>query len=275
MSYVLRHADCFDVLPTLQDKSIDLVLADLPYGTTACGWDVPLPTAQLWSHYRRVTKPGAAIVLTAVNPFASELIASNRAWFRYEWVWEKTSAKGHLSARNRPLRAHELVLVFSSGQGTYNPQKWQVAEELRTKRKTLTMTGSVGVYGAEKKQRRLDDGSRFPRSVIKIGNAASKVAGRNFHPTQKPVDLMEYFIKTYSNPGEVVLDNCMGSGTTGVAAIALGRSFIGIEREQKYFEIAEARLKAVAETRRAGSAGSPPPAVFSDPTPVQRGGTVR
>ncbi len=237
--------DCLELMHGIDAESVDMVLADLPYGVTALEWDKEISVEHLWSHYRRLLKPTGIVVLTAINPFAARLIASNEKWFRYEWVWEKTSAKGHLSASKRPLRAHELVLVFSPQSTTYNPQKWTIEEALRTKRKTLTMTGSVGAYGAEKKQRRLDDGSRFPRSVVKFGNAASKITERNFHPTQKPVDLMEYFIRTYTNQGDTVLDNCMGSGTTGVACLRTGRNFIGIEKDARYFSIAQERLELV------------------------------
>lgn len=238
----MRQGDCLELMRDLPDASVDLILCDLPYGTTACKWDKELPLPELWANYRRILKPNGAAVLTAMNPFAARLIVSNHEWFRYEWVWEKTSAKGHMSAALRPLRAHELVLVFSPKQPTYNPQKWKIEEAKRTKRKTLTMTGSVGVYGVEQKQRKLDDGSRFPRSVVKFGNAPSKIATRNFHPTQKPVALMEYLIRTYTNGGDVVMDNCMGSGTTGVACMNTGRHFIGFEKDPVYFELAKQRV---------------------------------
>lgn len=243
----LIHGDCLELMAQIDSQSVDMVLCDLPYGATALEWDQKLPIVELWGHYRRVLKSDGAVVLTAINPFAANLVISNPSWFRYEWVWEKTSAKGHMSAALRPLRAHELVLVFAPKQPKYNPQKWQIEESKRTKRKTLTMTGSVGAYGVEKKQRRLDDGSRFPRSVMKFGNAASKIASRNFHPTQKPVALMEYLIRTYTHPGDVVLDNCMGSGTTGVACLKTGRHFIGIEKDPGFFSIAQQRLAAESE----------------------------
>lgn len=238
----LYLGDCLKLMKGLPDSSVDLILCDLPYGMTALDWDKEIPLLDLWGQYRRVLKENGAVVLTAVNPFAARLIVSNPTWFRYEWVWEKTSAKGHLSAALRPLRAHELVLVFFANQPTYNPQKWKIDEALRTKRKTLTMTGSVGAYGSEKKQRKLDDGSRFPRSVVKVGNASSKVAARNMHPTQKPLELMEYLVKTYTNEGDVVLDNCMGSGTTGLACKNTARRFIGMELDSLYFDIASTRI---------------------------------
>lgn len=224
-------------------ESVDMILADLPYGMTALEWDRELPLGSLWNHYERVLKPSGVVALTAINPFAARLIISNVSWFRYDWVWEKTSAKGHLSAASRPLRAHELVLIFSPRQPPYNPQMWRIPEHLRTKRKTLTMTGSVGVYGSERKQRRLDDGSRFPRSVIKFGNAASKIAARNFHKTQKPVELLEYLIRTYTSPGETVLDNVMGSASTGVACLNTERYFIGIEKNETIFDVGVNRLR--------------------------------
>lgn len=243
----LLNGDCLELMRDISDQSINLILCDLPYGATSLDWDKPLPMVDLWSHYKRILKPDGVVVLTAMNPFAANLIASNPNWFRYEWVWEKTSAKGHMSAALRPLRAHELILIFAPKQPTYNPQKWKIEEARRTKRKTLTMTGSVGAYGVERKQRKLDDGSRFPRSVIKFGNAPSKVAARNFHPTQKPLALMEYFVRTYSNPGDTVLDNCMGSGTTGVACLNLGRRFIGIEKNREYFDVAQQRILSATD----------------------------
>lgn len=252
---LLMQGDCLEAMSLILDSSVDLVIADLPYGATALEWDTEIPADLLWAHYRRILKPNGAVVLTAINPFAARLIMSNIDWFRYEWVWEKTSAKGHMSAALRPLRAHELVLVFSPKRTTYNPQKWQIEEEKRTKRKTLTMTGSVGAYGHEQKQRKLDDGSRFPRSVVKFGNAPSKVASRNFHPTQKPVELMEYLVRTYSNPGEVVLDNVMGSGTTGVACVNTGRHFIGIEKDPTHFATAQRRIREAGKAPGSVGAG--------------------
>lgn len=243
----LFHGNCLDIMPSIAPNSVDMILADPPYGITALSWDAVIPINDMWMCARRLLKPDGVMVLTAINPFAAQLIVSNLDWFRYEWVWEKTSAKGHLSAALRPLRAHELVLVFSRKQPTYNPQKWQIDESKRTKRKTLTMTGSVGAYGSERKQRKIDDGTRFPRSVMKFGNAPSKIASRNLHPTQKPVELMEYLIRTYSNEGETVLDFCMGSGTTGIAALNTGRKFIGMESDDKYFEVAKARINSALE----------------------------
>ena len=236
--------DCFEHMATLPDASVDMILCDLPYGMTACAWDIELPLLDLWEQYRRVLKPNGAILLSAINPYAAKLIVSNASWFQYEWVWEKTSAKGHMSAASRPLRAHELVLVFAPKPSVYNPQKWQIEETKRTKRKTLTITGSVGAYGVEQKQRKLDDGSRFPRSVLKFGNASSKVASRNLHPTQKPVALFEYLIRTYTDAGQVVLDNTAGSGTTAIAAENAGRKWICIERDPDYY------AKAVERVRR-------------------------
>lgn len=251
----LYLGDSLELMSSLADSSINMILCDLPYGATALEWDKELSPTALWSHYRRVLAPNGVVVLTAMNPFAAKLIVSNPEWFRYEWVWEKTSAKGHMSAALRPLRAHELVLVFSPKQPTYNPQKWQIEEAKRTKRKTLTMTGSVGAYGVEQKQRKLDDGSRFPRSVVKFGNAPSKIAARNFHPTQKPVALMEYLIRTYSNEGDAVLDNCMGSGTTGVACAMHGRRFVGMEMLPEYFDIACERIKKAYQSVQSESFG--------------------
>lgn len=239
----LYVGDCLELMKKIPDASVDMILADLPYGVTALEWDKEIPLPDLWGQYKRILTPSGVVSLTAMNPFAARLIVSNPTWFRYEWVWEKTSAKGHMSSALRPLRAHELVLIFSPKQPTYNPQKWQIEETKRTKRKTLTMTGSDGAYGVEKKQRKLDDGSRFPRSVVKFGNAPSKIAARNFHPTQKPLELMEYLVQTYTNEGDIVLDNCMGSGTTGVACANTGRRFIGMEMLPEYFDMACKRIE--------------------------------
>lgn len=259
MSLVLRHADCFDVLPTLRDRSVDLVLADLPYGTTQCAWDTEMPLERLWSQYDRICR--GPVVLFAQSPFDKVLGVSNIKALKYEWIWEKTNATGHLNAKKAPMKAHENVLVFYDKQPTYNPVKTfgHVRKAAKKRGDGSEVYGKQNLEGLS-----YDSTERYPRSVIKF---ASDKQTSNLHPTQKPLALCEYLIRTYSNPGDTVLDNCMGSGTTGVAALTLGRNFIGIERDQKYFGIAEPRIAAVADTRRTDVAESPPRDPFSEQAP--------
>lgn len=239
----LYHGDCLEVMAQLPDNSVDMILCDLPYGTTACKWDTVIPFEPLWAQYRRIAKRNAAIVLTASQPFTTALIASNMREFKYELIWEKPKATGHALCNVRPMKAHENVLVFCRERETYNPQK--VAGK--------PYKGGVGVaespeFSTGKVRYGSADGSRFPRSVLQFKNASFE--SRNQHPTQKPVALMEYMIRTYTYEGETVLDNCMGSGTTGVACANTGRQFIGIERDDKYFAIASERI-AAAELKAA------------------------
>jgi site-specific DNA-methyltransferase (adenine-specific) len=241
---VIHWADCLTVMPLMPDASVDMVLCDLPYGTTACPWDFVIPPEALWKQYKRIVKPNGAIVLTATQPFTTQLIASNLQSFKYEWIYEKTNPKGFLNAARRPLTAHESVLVFSFGDPPYYPQKWQIPEHLRTKRKHATSKTAGEAYGNTNLKRWDDDGSRFPTSVIGFSNRVGR--SENYHPTQKPVALMEYLIRTYTQPGETVLDNAMGSGTTGVACKLTGREFIGIEKRADYYRIAETRIEEVA-----------------------------
>lgn len=231
----LHHADCFDVFPNLQDGSVDMVLADLPYGTTRCAWDSHLPLEALWKAYRRICS--GPVVLFAQSPFDKVLGASNLRQLRYEWIWEKTHPTGHLNAKKMPMKAHENVLVFYEQQPTYNPIKTTGhVRKTATKRRDLTP-----VYGAQNfKPIAYDSTERYPRSVLTF---ASDKQRSKLHPTQKPVALCEYLIRTYSNPGDLVLDNCMGSGTTGVACANTGRRFIGIEKDPAFFAVAQQRLQ--------------------------------
>ena len=237
----LLQGDCLSLLLDVPGKSVDMVCADLPYGTTACKWDTVIPLPPLWEHYKRVVKDNGAIVLTSAQPFTSMLIYSNLKAFKYEWIYEKTNPKGFLSAKKRPLTAHENVLVFSFGTPPYYPQKWRIPEHLRTKRKHATTHTSGECYGNVNIKRWDDDGSRFPTSVIGFSNRVGMHG--NLHPTQKPLELIRYLIATYTNENDTVLDNCMGSGTAGVACGAMNRKFIGIEKDEKYFEIARNRIE--------------------------------
>jgi hypothetical protein len=232
----LYHGDCLEVMAGLPDASVDMILCDLPYGTTACKWDTIIPLEPLWAHYKRVIKRNGAIVLTASQPFTSALVMSNPQMFRYQWVWEKTRGSGHLDAYRRPLKCHEDVLVFAATQTTYNPQ-FEVGEPYQITRKS-TKTGSQ--YALHTAIEGEYAGRRFPRSVICFGSGAN---GHKEHETQKPVALMEYLIRTYTNEGETVLDNTMGSGTTLVAAINTGRKAIGMELDARFYEIARKRVE--------------------------------
>lgn len=230
----LMQGDCLKLMRDLPGASVDMVLCDLPYGTTRNNWDSVIPLDALWSQYERLCT--GAVVLTAQTPFDKVLGASNVGALRYEWVWQKTHATGHLNAKRAPMKAHENVLVFYDQQPTYNPQ--MTSGHVR---KTATKRKDVGTnYGAQSFDSiSYDSTERYPRSVLTF---ASDKQRSNLHPTQKPVALMRYLIATYTNPGDVVLDNCMGSGTTGVACAELGRRFIGIEKEPDYFKTASRRI---------------------------------
>jgi len=230
----LRLGNCLEILPSLADDSVDLLLVDLPYGTTACKWDSIIPLDQLWEQYNRVCKENAAMVFTAQQPFTTTLAASNLANLRYEWIWEKPQGTNPMNAKVMPLKAHENILVFYRKKPTYNPQMWYSTPYGGFK----SDTAKIGeVYGsAQSKHRDNPEGTRYPKSVQKWKQE------KGYHPTQKPVSMMEYLIKTYSNEGDTVLDNTMGSGTTGVACANCHRSFIGIEMDVTYFEVAKNRI---------------------------------
>lgn len=240
--FELHLGDCLDLMKQIPDASIDLILCDLPYGTTACAWDSVIPFAPLWAEYRRVAKPNAAIVLTASQPFTSALIMSNARMFKYSQVWDKVNRyTGALNANRMPLRRHEDIAVFYSRQPTYNKQ-YREGKPYQITRKGGH--GAVTQYGHDKTARSTsNDGRHNPCSVIQIAadEGRKKPGG---HPTQKPVALMEYLIRTYTNEGDLVLDNCMGSGTTGVACANTGRRFIGMELDPAYFAIARDRILA-------------------------------
>ncbi len=228
----LWHGDCLELMRELPDASVDMVLCDLPYGTTACKWDAVIPFDALWAEYRRVTKPNAAIVLTASQPFTTALAASNIGEFKYQWVWQKERPSNPQLAKLQPLKVHEDILVFSKGRAAYNPQGLvEIPESERKVHKP-----EANSLGHCKRKPYVQTHTGYPKSILSFGSE------RGHHPTQKPVALMEYLIRTYTNQGEVVMDNCMGSGTTGVACAKLGRQFIGIEREREYFDIARERI---------------------------------
>ena len=232
----LMQGECLERMAAIPDGSVDLVLTDPPYGTTACKWDAVIPFEPMWAQVRRVLKPNGAAVFTADQPFTSALIMSNPQGYRYRWVWDKINRiTGFLDAKRRPLRVIEDVLVFGPAK-TYNPQMWQ-GEPYRAAH------GCSGkVYSADRPIiTDCSDGMRHPQNIIRIKADNRGTEGR-VHPTQKPVALMEYLIRTYTIPGETVLDFTMGSGTTGVACVNTGRRFIGIERDETYFQIAQSRI---------------------------------
>jgi DNA modification methylase len=236
----LLLGDCLDLFDVIPDGSVDMVLADLPYGTTACKWDSIIPFDLLWRGYKRVCKPNAAIVLTASQPFTSALVMSNPRWFKQELVWRKNKASGHLNANRRHLTAHESIVLFSPGTPAYNPQRTS-GHRPANYAKRIKYTP---VYGAQvSTEYEGGNTDRAPTTVVEfpVVNNDGSGDGR-FHPTQKPVALMEYLIRTYTNEGDLVLDNTMGSGTTGVACVNTGRRFIGIEKEPEYFAVAERRI---------------------------------
>jgi site-specific DNA-methyltransferase (adenine-specific) len=228
----------------IETGSVDMVLTDPPYGTTACKWDSVNPLEPMWEQLKRVIKPNGAIVMTASQPFTSALIMSNVKMFKYDWVWNKPRPTGVLNAKRQPLRDKEDILVFYGSQCTYNPQGLvAVNKEVGTGATKANQRGNAtGKISQTASGKYTQEKGNYPRQVQKFANASKTV-----HPTQKPVALMEYLIKTYTNEGETVLDFTMGSGTTGVACANLKRDFIGIELDEKYFEIAKNRIEAVTE----------------------------
>jgi len=236
--------ETLEEMTRLPDKSIDMILCDLPYGTTRNKWDSIIPLDELWEQYGRIIKDDGAIVLTAQTPFDKVLGASNLKMLRYEWIWEKTTATGHLNAKKMPMKAHENVLVFYKKLPNYNPQKTKGHKPANAYTKHQ-QDGSnygktkIGISGGGQTD-------RYPRSVIEFKTDKQKFS---LHPTQKPVALMEYLIKTYTNEGELVLDNTMGSGTTCVAAVNTGRKYLGIELDEGYYNIAVKRVDEAIKSK--------------------------
>lgn len=233
--------DCLDVMQGIPDCSVDMCLTDPPYGTTVCKWDSVIPFEPMWAQLKRIVKPNGAICLFGSEPFSSALRMSNIKMFKYDWVWNKRAPKGHLNAKKMPLSQHELISIFYIIQPTYIP----VLHSNKLKRRFYgdSKHDQTPVYGRQKIHKKdIKPDVSYPRSIIEqtavIGNSAEKVA----HPTQKPVALLEYLIKTYTSENETVLDFTMGSGSTGVACKNLNRKFIGIEKDDKYFEIAKRRI---------------------------------
>jgi site-specific DNA-methyltransferase (adenine-specific) len=235
MTIQLMQGDCLELMQDIPDGSIDCILTDLPYQVTACRWDKLIPFEPLWTQYKRVIKRNGVVALFGSQPFASALVMSNLDWFRYDWIWEKHQGVNPLNAKIQPLRKHEQILVFYKHLPTYNAQM-TLGKPYRAF--DTQNDASIGeVYGKQKSRHRANpDGSRYPVSIQKFRS------DKKHHPTQKPVPLLEYLIRTYTNEGETVLDSCMGSGSTGVAAIQTGRHFIGIELDEHYFCLASRRI---------------------------------
>ena len=232
----LMLGDCLERMKEIDDGSVDAVIADPPYGTTACKWDSVIPLEPMWVQLKRVIKPNGAIVLFGSQPFTSVLVMSNLKWFKYCWVWEKTLGTNPMLVKKQPFRKHEDITVFYKKQPTYNPQMTSGAAYKDKQRESGLDAINGGVRGIKKEIN--NTGTRYPSSVQKFSNGNNG----NCHPTQKPVALMEYLIRTYTNEGETVLDFTMGSGTTGVACVKTKRDFIGIELDEGYFKIAEQRI---------------------------------
>jgi site-specific DNA-methyltransferase (adenine-specific) len=231
MDINLLHGDCLELMKDIPDKSIDMILCDLPYGTTACKWDTIIPLEPLWEQYERIIKDNGAIVLTASQPFTSMLVTSKPKWYKHAWVWNKVSCGNPFTAKYAPLKITEDVLVFGKNTVNYYP---------------IMVKGKMKAKGGKAKSKLFEmdtvsykNDMYYPKNLIEFTNNNNI---KKDHPTQKPVPLFEYLIKTYTNEGETVLDNCMGSGSTGVACVNTNRNFIGIELDDKYFEIAKRRI---------------------------------
>jgi len=228
--------DCLLVMDEIPSNSVDMVLCDLPYGTTQCKWDEIIPFDQLWNHYRRICKPNAAIVLFGAEPFSSKLRISNLPMFKYDWIWDKVKGTGFLNAKKQPMRNHEVISVFYDKQCTYNPQK-TTGHPLKVsfRRKHL----QTDVYGEMNKDYAYSSTERYPTSIQTF---PTDTQNSSLHPTQKPVSICEYFIMTYTMPGQTILDNCAGSGTTGIASMNTKRNSILIEKDKGIFGIAKERI---------------------------------
>ena len=243
MRSVLVHADCFDVFPYIADESVQLILCDLPYNVTGLKWDSLLDLPKLWEQYERIIKPNGAIVLTAMQPFTTELIISNRKMFKYTWVWNKVKPGNFLTAKLKPMQNHEDIVVFSKAN-TANCNKNNMLYipqlEKREKVRKYKKEADSDIY-ARKNTTSIEYTTdfKYPKSILEISNANQK---NKLHPTQKPLELMKYLIKTYSKEDDVVMDNCMGSNTTGLACKELNRQYIGIEKDKNYYDISVSRV---------------------------------
>ena len=244
--YELWNGDCLELMKDIPDKSIDMILCDLPYGNTACKWDSIISFDELWKQYNRIIKDNGAICLFGSEPFSSKLRLSNFEMYKYDWIWKKNKASNFINCKYQPLKSYENICVFSKMACTYSPkgnmkyfpQGIIVLDKPKKQRRTGKKQGEI--YHSNPNVETVQTVSNYPNSIIEFDMEV-----KNIHPTQKPVDLLEYLIKTYTQDGEVILDNCMGSGSTGVAALNLHRKFIGIELDENYFNIARERIEKV------------------------------
>lgn len=242
----LYLGDCLNVMNDIPDNSVDMVLCDLPYGTTSCSWDVIIPFEPLWEQYHRICKDNAVIALFASQPFTSMLVTSNIKEFRHEWIWIKNRGSNFANTVREPMKEHEEILIFSKGKWTYNKQLQE-----RTGGGLDRAKYNVSWRTSSDNYRKFDDRENNQIGELRVPSSWQKFnTETGLHPTQKPVELCEYLIKTYSNAGDTILDNCMGSGTTGIACLHTDRNFIGIEKEQKYFDIAQRRIKEVEDATK-------------------------
>ena len=234
------NQDCLIGMQDIPDKSIDMILCDLPYGTTACKWDAVIPFEPLWEQYNRIVKDNSAIVLFGSEPFSTMLRGSNLKMYKYDWVWDKVVPFGFLDCKYRPLKSHEIISVFSKGgcsNGSKIPTKYYPQNLIYRMEKKKNRLKSELLHSNPRKDEYVSVATNYPKTILQF-----KKDKRSLHPTQKPVALLEYLIKTYTNEGDTVLDNCMGSGSTGVACVNTGRRFVGFELDTKYFEIAKRRI---------------------------------
>ena len=247
----LYHGDCLEVMKDIPDKSVDMILCDLPYGTLgkkskSSKWDIIIPFDKLWEQYKRIIKEDGVIALTSSQPFTSKIIMSNIDMFRHEWIWQKDKSGNFMNCKSEPMKVHESVVIFGFKKGTYNPKMELRKKENKRKNKPRMNTSNIiNEHEFFTEKSRGNDDYKYPTSV-KFFNSVRN----GLHPTQKPVELLSYLIETYTNEGETVLDNCMGSGSAGVACINTNRKFIGIELDEKYFEIAENRIKESIDKKR-------------------------
>jgi len=230
------NVECLQVMATIQDKSVDMILCDLPYGTTQCLWDIIIPFEKLWNQYERIIKDNGAIILFGAEPFSSHLRMSNLKLFKYDIIWGKIKGTGFLNAKKQPMRVHEVISVFYKNQCIYNPQKTTGHKNKKSSRSKELQTE---VYGQMNEDYTYESTERYPRSIQQF---STDTQNSSIHPTQKPVDLFRYLIKTYSNEGETILDNCSGSGTTAIACLMENRNYICIEQSKDYFDKAMQRI---------------------------------
>lgn len=234
MRFKICNGNCLDIMQFIKPKSVDLIYCDLPFGVTRNKWDIVIPFEKLWPQYKRIIKDNGVVALNAIQPFTSLLVTSNLEMFKYELIWEKSISSNQLNVKKQPLRAHESIIIFYKAQPVYNEQL-EVGAPYSIKRSGIYNKGN---YNSQRESEKINTGYRHAKSIVKVSNPRI----RGGHPTQKPVELSEYIIKTFTNKNAVVLDNCMGSGTTGVACLNLGRRFIGIEMNKIYFDSAQKRM---------------------------------